>query len=176
MPDTGASVNVQDLIKSQNTKPKGVRVVKGSNDVLGKDSFLKLLVTELSKQNPLKPMNDKEFISQMAQFSSLEQMNNIAKSMDSMKAFQANMLVGREISGKDFVNGRMVSGVVKKVIYDADGQVLLRVNGRSIKLQDVATVEMAQPAGVSRETRPDMRRATDMYNQNSTVNTDQINR
>jgi len=52
--------------------------------VMGKDEFLKLLVTELQNQDPTNPMQDREFIAQMAQFSSLEQMLNINKGVEKL--------------------------------------------------------------------------------------------
>jgi flagellar basal-body rod modification protein FlgD len=56
--------------------------VAGTSDrslSLGKDEFLQLLITKLQNQDPLKPMDDEDFIAQLAQFSSLEQMNNISE-------------------------------------------------------------------------------------------------
>jgi flagellar basal-body rod modification protein FlgD len=53
---------------------------------LGKDAFLKLLVTQLQHQDPTKPQADAEFIAQLAQFSSLEQLTDIAKGVEKLVA------------------------------------------------------------------------------------------
>ncbi len=72
---------------------------------LGKDAFLRLLITQLKNQNPLNPMNNTQFISQMAQFSALEQTSNLAKSFSEFEnGFNASMqleaasLVGKKAS------------------------------------------------------------------------------
>jgi flagellar basal-body rod modification protein FlgD len=73
------------------------------NDVLGKDAFLKLLVVQLQNQDPLNPLDDKEFIAQLAQFSSLEQMTNISNGIKSLteKTAQQDMLSAVNYIGKD---------------------------------------------------------------------------
>ena len=73
------------------------------NDVLGKDAFLKLLVTQLQNQDPLNPLDDKEFIAQLAQFSSLEQMTNISEGITSLteKTAQQDMLSAVSYIGKE---------------------------------------------------------------------------
>jgi flagellar basal-body rod modification protein FlgD len=53
---------------------------------LGKDAFLKLLVTQLQHQDPTKPQADGEFIAQLAQFSSLEQLTDIAQGVEALVA------------------------------------------------------------------------------------------
>lgn len=55
-------------------------------DSLGKDAFLKLLVTQLQHQDPTKPQADGEFIAQLAQFSSLEKLTQIATSIEDLNA------------------------------------------------------------------------------------------
>lgn len=82
-----------------------------ANDALGKDDFLKMLVTQLRYQDPLQPMEDKEFIAQMAQFSSLEQMQNMNTAMITT---QATNLIGKEIHWLDD-QGNEQSGVVSAV-------------------------------------------------------------
>ena len=62
---------------------------------MGKDDFLKLLVGQLRHQDPMNPMEDKDFMGQMAQFSQLEQMTNVASTLRNERAFS---LIGREVS------------------------------------------------------------------------------
>ncbi|TFE03494.1 flagellar hook assembly protein FlgD [Jeotgalibacillus sp. R-1-5s-1] len=96
---------------------------------MGKDQFLKLLIAQLQNQDPTKPMEDKEFISQMANFSSLEQMTNMANSFEKFASMQEqtsliqyNEFVGKEVKwdklenvdGKEVaINGKGIIDVVK---------------------------------------------------------------
>jgi flagellar basal-body rod modification protein FlgD len=81
---------------------------------MGKDEFLKLLITQLQNQDPTSPMEDKQFIAQMAQFSALEQMTNMssefAKVGQLISAGQATDLLGKNVevvSGNSVISGRV---------------------------------------------------------------------
>ncbi|MBZ4684481.1 MAG: flagellar hook capping protein [Desulfomicrobiaceae bacterium] len=76
-----------------------------SSKALDKDAFLRLLVTQLQHQDPLNPMDDKQFIAQLAQFSSLEQMNNIAAGITKLteQAASQDMLSAAAFMGKEVV-------------------------------------------------------------------------
>ncbi len=68
---------------------------------LDKDAFLRLLIAELANQDPMNPMDDREFIAQMAQFSTLEQMTNMTKAlegMSSMQQYSAVSYVGKVVA------------------------------------------------------------------------------
>jgi flagellar basal-body rod modification protein FlgD len=90
---------------------------KNPQQNLGKDDFLKILITQLSYQDPTAPMEDKEFIAQMAQFSTLDQMTSMASDFTRL----TNMLAGTEAAsslGKpvELVEGdQVVQGTVKAV-------------------------------------------------------------
>jgi len=75
-----------------------------STGTLGKDAFLQLLVTQMKNQNPLDPQDNTQFVAQLAQFSSLESMQNLTTTVDSIatsykssQALQASSLVGRSV-------------------------------------------------------------------------------
>ncbi|HEY9570673.1 MAG TPA: flagellar hook assembly protein FlgD [Metalysinibacillus sp.] len=78
-------------------------VKETGNSMLGKDAFLKLLITQLQNQDPTNPMDDREFIAQMAQFSSLEQMQNMTKAMESLllSQQQSQLMEYTNFIGKD---------------------------------------------------------------------------
>lgn len=96
------------------------------NNELGKDAFFKLLITQLQNQDPLKPMEDKEFIAQMAQFSSLEQMSNMndnfKRLIDLQKINQNSSLIGKTVEANISVaeNGKKIKGKVLKISFEGE--------------------------------------------------------
>lgn len=107
---------------------------------LGKDDFLKLLLTQLSNQDPTKPMENTEFIAQMAQFSSLEQMTNMstefAKLANMLNSNEAVSLLGKNVTIS--TGDTSVNGVVEAVTRGEDPQV--EVNGMLYSMDQIKSV------------------------------------
>jgi flagellar basal-body rod modification protein FlgD len=101
-----------------------------ASNELGKDEFLKLLILQLQNQDPLNPIKNEEFIAQLAQFSSLEQMQNLNKSMTSLGSLQiltqTASLVGKEVEVLTD-NNSVVTGTVTQAIFK-DGTAKIQVN------------------------------------------------
>jgi len=98
-------------------------------DALGKDSFLTLLTTQLANQDPLEPQENAEFVAQLAQFSSLEELTNANNSLESLYVAIASMnnasmtqLLGKEVSavGDSF---HYAGTGDESLAYDADSEV-----------------------------------------------------
>jgi len=99
-----------DPIGSTNgtTSTTGATPAQLPGSTLGKDDFLKMLAVQMQNQDPMNPMDDKDFMAQMAQFSSLEQLQNLGASTDQM--VQSNAI------------NRGMTMIGKTVTYlDADG-------------------------------------------------------
>ncbi|MBM7659359.1 flagellar basal-body rod modification protein FlgD [Bacillus mesophilus] len=81
---------------------KNQAVQKSKSDVMGKDDFLRILMTQLQNQDPMNPMQDKDFIAQMATFTSLEQMTNMNKMLEQFITSQKsdNIMKYSEMIGK----------------------------------------------------------------------------
>src|SRR3954469_25240274 len=86
---------------SSTTAPTTARAASTS-PMLGKDDFLKLLVTQLQHQDPMNPVDDKDFMGQMAQFTSVEQLTNMATAVDRMstasQSTQSIALIGKTVT------------------------------------------------------------------------------
>ena len=105
---------VQAQVDNLNKSLNGGREIKSEMD---KDDFLNILITQLTHQDPTQPLEDKEFVAQMAQFSTLEQMTNMNSEFEKLSrmltANQAVSLLGKQVEIID--NGRNITGVVEAV-------------------------------------------------------------
>jgi flagellar basal-body rod modification protein FlgD len=123
---------------SQPTATSGIQ----SRTQLGKDDFLRLLVTQLQHQDPGNPMDSSQFMGQLAQFSALEQMTNVAKSVDGLTAAtnvsQAVALIGHELTYTR-ADGTVAAGVADGVSI-ANGAPVVDVAGESVSPDAITAV------------------------------------
>ncbi len=123
--------------------------ISASGGQLGKDEFLKLLMAQLKNQDPMKPMDDSQFIAQLAQFSSLESMQALDDRMASLLRVQmmgqAYGLIGKEIEAPSGTQGETIKGVADSAKM-VDGDAVLTVGGKSVKLAEVTSVAEGEGA------------------------------
>ena len=122
-------------IKAQAQKPEPAADRRTSLD---KDAFLRLLLTELKYQDPLNPTDDKAFIAQMAQFTSLEQMQNMSRVMS---LSQSCAMIGRQISARS--KDKEVSGIAEAVVIRNNAP-YIRVGGDEAPLESVTEIRPAE--------------------------------
>jgi len=107
------SVNPVDALNSNTNK-----LMSSKDGVLGKDDFLNLLVAQLQNQDPLNPMDSTAFTSQLAEFSSLEQLSNVNKNLEYLQMYQSSIN-----------NAQAVSFIGKNI--DASGSSIQLENGEN---------------------------------------------
>jgi flagellar basal-body rod modification protein FlgD len=105
-------MTVNGVYGSGNATVKGTRIVKPGGE-LDKNSFLRILSAQLSNQDPMNTSDSSQYVAQMAQFASLEQMTNLNSTMT---LSTANALIGKGVALKATdVNGNAYTGIVRSV-------------------------------------------------------------
>ena len=114
---------------------------KTSNNGMDKDAFLQLLVAQMKYQDPLEPTSNTEYIAQYAQFSQVEQLQNMASSTDLARA---SSLVGKEVYIKTTTSSgetKYVQGKVDYVVYE-NNKAYLSIEESLYSLDDLDTVKL----------------------------------
>lgn len=128
------------------TKSSASSQTNSSDKTLGKEDFLKLLVAQLQHQDPLNPMDSTDFTSQLAQFSSLEQLANISSQMKNLLLYQNSIqntmavnLIGKDVTfSGDTINLQGTADIsytvssdasaVSVSVYDSNGKLVRKIN------------------------------------------------
>lgn len=134
--------------------------ISTNNAIMGKDDFLKMMIAQLKNQDPMNPMDGTQYASQLAQFSSLEQLSNLNSTMtqslagnsqltQSINNMMVSNLIGKDtkLTGSDIqVNGQtkidlgynlpMQASSVEVDIYDSNGGLVKTINNSSLSKGD----------------------------------------
>jgi flagellar basal-body rod modification protein FlgD len=132
--------NVGNIINHTSSKS----TTKDASKTLGKDDFMKILITQLQHQDPSKPLEDKEFIAQMAQFTSLEQLSNMNTELKALRQTMglSPAFIGKQISWSktDSVGNTVVkTGIVDALKYKAGIQ-YASVGAEEVSLDQIVKV------------------------------------
>lgn len=114
------------------------------NNDLGMFDFLKLLTVQMSNQDPLKPMDDMDFIAQMAQFSSLQEMSRMNTQFSALRDDQAwisaQQFIGKEVTFFDTA-GNNQKGIVDGSTREGK-DIFLRIDGAQVPISSVHQVAL----------------------------------
>ncbi len=134
------SISVSDFGKTTDTSS-----LYESNTAMGKDEFLMLLTQQLKNQDPLSPMDNTQFVSQLAQFSALEAMQNLNTTVENGQTIsnlsQSAWLIGLTATAKDTDTGETVSGIVKSVVMK-DGSYYAVIDDTDVPIANITQVDM----------------------------------
>jgi flagellar basal-body rod modification protein FlgD len=137
------ALSAQDLAMTKaevDSFNKSIKAGKAGKTNLDRDDFLKLLITQLQHQDPTSPVEDKDFIAQMAQFSSLEQITNMSAGFQRLSGLlassEASGVLGKTVEIRDGDN--LVRGVVDRVVRGESP--LVGVNGQIYDFSQIESV------------------------------------
>lgn len=139
MPSTTGTTNIWPYYAKANVQTAARKPVTE----LGKDQFLQILVTQLRNQDPMQPMQDRDFIAQMAQFSALEQTMNMATQLEALRqsaGFSAG-LIGKTVGWVETTGDGVehVSGTVDAIV-KRDGIQYVKVGSQEIPIDELLII------------------------------------
>ncbi len=132
-------------------------VMSSEGGELGKDEFLTLLLTQLQNQDPMEPMDSTEMVAQLAQFSALEQMQNLNTQFEDFREqslIQSLFVLQGQSVTLELTDGSTVEGTVDKILWSSDSM-KLEINGELYALDEITGItvtnaseeEVAEAAG-----------------------------
>mgnify|MGYP006271344665 CR=1 FL=1 len=141
------SINPLAALNAGNPQQTELDALQTEQSELSIDDFFQLLTTQLTSQDPLNPMDDTEFVSQMASFSTLSQMENMAADMKTLRQQQETStiqtLLGKSVE-VDLGDGETLAGTVSR-IERVEGNLYPVVNGQRVELSQIIRIS-ADPA------------------------------
>lgn len=118
---------------------------EGGQTILGQNEFLKILIAQLQNQDPMQPMQDRDFIAQMAQFSSVEQMMKMANEIELLRQSMgiSSDLIGKNVSWYEMNDSRTglvtASGVVEAITFNQGKQYAI-VDGKMVAIDELVKI------------------------------------
>lgn len=117
-----------------------------ANDTMDKNAFLHLMTAQLRYQDPLDPMDNQEFVAQMAQFTSLEQMQNLNTQFEELSRLQSigqtSSLIGKQVTVLIPESGEAVKGTVRSAVM-VDGEYYVNIEGVNVPVENIIQIEPA---------------------------------
>lgn len=132
--------DVTSVLSSLSSSSSNSETDSTDNDnTLGQEVFLELLVTEMQYQDPLNPMDGTEYVAQLAQLSTVEQLTTLNDNMSQFLQYQ-NLYEGSSLIGKTVeINDGEVTGVVSKISLE-DGNTYVYIDDEQYSVDDITTV------------------------------------
>ncbi len=146
IPDISGALSSADQIRANHEKYKDL-YIDADKDLISQETFLNLLVAEMSNQDPLEPTTNTEFISQLATFSSMQYMQDSSKYA---MANYASSLVGKIATGSKMDGADLVmkTGVVDKVVKSGD-TFTVTIDGEDFDISKITSVQAGDSASGS---------------------------
>lgn len=135
------------------TNVNGTTSLKKSSELtdafgLSKDDFFKLFLVQLQNQDPTQPMDDKQMLTELSQFTMISTLEQVSKSLGGTQLAQASALIGDQVIGTD-TKGLPANGIVDRIVQDASGVMLVLEGGAIVTTDKVTQVLSPSRSGSS---------------------------